>query len=288
MPKHDGQAGGNVSATRCVQIVALFFATASLAFGVFAASPAASQGTQPAKTAPADAEQGKRLFEQNCSECHGADAGGGEAPDLQGDPARLGDAAVQNITRRGIPGTAMPMFSDLSENDAANIVAFLRTLDTDTTTGSAKGDAKHGEALYQSSGCSACHIIAGQGGVIGPELTRIGAMRGPASLKARMIDPGANLPENGTGFFTSKWTEYVMFRAVEKDGHTVEGTRVSEDSFTIDLKDAHGKILGFWKPDLRSLEVEPGKSLMPSFKATLSAAQMDDLVAYLMSLRGAP
>lgn len=288
MPKHDRQAGGTVSATRWVQIVALFFATASLTFGAFATSPAAAQETQPAKKAPADAEQGKRLFEQNCSTCHGADAGGDEGPDLRGVPARLGDAAVENIIKRGIPGTAMPLFFDLSENDAANIVAFLRNLDTATTSGSVKGDPKHGEALYQSSGCSACHMIAGQGGVIGPELTRIGAMRGPASLKARLIDPGANLPENGTGFYASKWTEYLMFRAVEKNGHAVEGIRVSEDSFTIDLKDANGKIHGFWKPDLRSLEAELGKSFMPSFKGTLSATEMDDLVAYLMSLRGAP
>ena len=181
----------------------------------------------------------------------------------------------------------MPLFFDLSEKDAENIVAFLRSPDTATTTETVKGDVKHGEALYQSSGCSACHMIAGQGGVIGPELTRIGAMRGPASLKARLIDPGANLPENGTGFYSSKWTEYLMFRAVEKDGHVVEGMRVSEDSFTIDLKDSGGKLHGFWKPELRSLKPEPGKSFMPSFKGMLSAAQMDDLVAYLMSLKGA-
>ena len=181
----------------------------------------------------------------------------------------------------------MPLFADLSEKDAANIVAYLRSFDATETSSTVKGDFKKGEFLYQSSGCSACHIIAGQGGVIGPELSRIGAMRGPASLKARLIDPGANLPENGTGFYSSKWTEYLMFRAVEKDGHAVEGIRVSEDSFTIDLKDASGRIHGFWKPDLRSLTAEPGKSFMPSYKEALSATQMDDLVAYLMSLKGA-
>jgi len=60
-----------------------------------------------------------------------------------------------------------------------------------------------------------------------------------------------------------------------------------EDSFTIVLKDAAGKLHGLSKPDLRSLEKEPGKSLMPSFTDTLSAAQMDDLVAYLATLKGA-
>jgi cytochrome c oxidase cbb3-type subunit 3 len=272
---------------RFVRIGVCVFAAAVLTFGAFAVSMAGTQESKPAKTAPVDLEQGKRLYEQNCSTCHGADAGGDEGPDLRGVPARLGDAAAENIIRRGIPGTTMPRFPGLSDKDAANIVGFLRSLDIATTSGTVKGDAKHGEALYQSSGCSACHIIAGQGGVVGPELTRIGAMRGPASLKARLLDPGANLPENGTGFYSSKWTEYLMFRAVEKDGHVVEGMRVSEDSFTIDLKDAGGRLHGFWKPDLRSLKAEPGKSFMPSFKDNLSAAQMDDLVAYLMSLKGA-
>jgi len=89
------------------------------------------------------------------------------------------------------------------------------------------------------------------------------------------------------GMFGNSWTQYLMFRAVEKDGRVVEGVRVGEDSFTIVLKDAGGKFHGLWKPDLRSLEKEPGKSFMPSFKDTLSEAQLNDLVAYLMTLKSA-
>jgi cytochrome c oxidase cbb3-type subunit III len=199
----------------------------------------------------------------------------------------LGDPAVQGIIRRGIPGTAMPGFFNISEKDAANIVAYLRTLNSSVASGTASGDPQKGETLYNSSGCSACHMIAGQGGGIGPELTRIGAMRGASNLKARLQDPGANLPKVESGMFGNSWTEYVMFRAVEKDGHIVEGIRVGEGSFTIVLKDATGKFHALWKPDLRSLEKEPGKSFMPSFKDTLSAEQLDDLVAYLLTLKGA-
>lgn len=130
-------------------------------------------------------------------------------------------------------------------------------------------------------------MIAGQGGSIGPELSRIGAMRGATNLKARLLNPGKDLPQVGDGPFGNRWTQYLMFRAVDKDGSVVEGVRVGEDSFTIVLKDATGRFHGFWKPDLRSLEKEPGKSFMPSFKDTLSASQMDDLVAYLMTLNGA-
>jgi putative heme-binding domain-containing protein len=181
----------------------------------------------------------------------------------------------------------MPGSSTVSEKEAANIVAYLRTMDSTIASGVATGDPQKGKALYNSSGCLACHMIAGQGGSIGPDLTRIGAMRGATNLKARLQDPGANLPRVGDGPFGSKWTQYLMYRAIEQDGRVVEGVRVGEDSFTIVLKDASGKFHGFWKPELRSLEKEPGKSFMPRFKATLSAAQLDDLVAYLMSLKSA-
>jgi mono/diheme cytochrome c family protein len=47
-----------------------------------------------------------------------------------------------------------------------------------------------------------------------------------------------------------------------------------------------GQLHSFRKLDLQSIEKEPGKSFMPSFKNTLSATQLDDLIAYLASLKG--
>ena len=284
-----------MNAIRYVRLVALVFVACALATGGFRVSQATGQEAQPAPPAPSaaapatppDPEQGKLLFAQNCSACHGADAGGGDGPNLHGVAAVLGVPAVQGIIRRGIEGTAMPGSTTLSEKETANIAAYIGKLDSATNAGQATGDPHKGEALYNSSGCSACHMIAGQGGSIGPDLSRIGAARGPTNLKARLQDPGANLPQVGDGPFGSRWTQYLMYRAVEKDGRVVEGVRVGEDSFTIVLKDAGGKLHGFRKPDLRSLEKEPGKSFMPSFKDTLSATQLDDLVAYLMTLKSA-
>jgi cytochrome c oxidase cbb3-type subunit III len=272
-----------VNAVGCFRLVAPALLVTTLILNAFGVSQAMGQEPQTSVD-----PEGKRLFAQNCSGCHGVDAGGGDGPDLHGVLARLGDPAVQDIIRRGIPGTAMPGSSTISERETVSIVAYIRTLDSTTSAVNVVGDPKKGEGLYNSSGCPACHMIAGQGGCIGPDLSRIGAMRGTANLKARLEDPGANLPKVGEGPFGNRWTEYLMYRAVQQNGRVVEGVRVGEDSFTIVLKDASGKFHGFWKPALRSLEKEPGKSFMPSFKNTLSEAQLDDLVAYLASLKSTP
>jgi cytochrome c oxidase cbb3-type subunit III len=297
----EGEHGRHVALVGRVGIVALVSLVYALCVGLCLVTCAAGQESPPpsttvaqagpgaAGTAATDVASGKRAFDENCTSCHGVDASGGDGPDLRGVPDELGDVQMAQIVRRGIPGTAMPNFYlNITEKDAANIVAYIRTLKPATTAAEAvTGDPAKGQALYNSSGCPACHMIAGQGGSIGPELTRIGMMRGAPYLRNALEHPGTDLPKVSEGAFTGRWTQYLMFRAVEKDGRVVEGMRVGEDSFTIVLRDASGKFHGLWKPDLRSLEKEPGKSFMPSYKDTLSEGQMDDVLAYLASLKGA-
>jgi mono/diheme cytochrome c family protein len=225
-----------VNSTRFLRFLAYIFAAGILISNVLHVPRAAGQESEPAPAAQTasrvppvvDIPQGKNLFDTNCSTCHGVDARGEDGPDLRGVPAALGDAAVANIIRRGIPGTAMVGFYNITDTGAANIVAYLHTLAANVDSGTSSGDPQKGAAVFQSSGCSACHMIAGQGGSIGPELTRIGATRGPAGLKQRLIDPAANLPKlGGGGMMGNSWTAYAMYRAVEKDGHVVEGIRMS-------------------------------------------------------------
>jgi hypothetical protein len=89
-----------------------------------------------------------------------------------------------------------------------------------------------------------------------------------------------------TGIAIGKWTEYLMFRAVTKDGHVVEGMRIVESTLEIVLEDANGNFHSLHKADLKSLEKEPGKSFMPS-QSNLPTADLDNLAAYLASLKGA-
>jgi cytochrome c oxidase cbb3-type subunit 3 len=263
------------------------------ALGLFAFVPAAlsqiPRDPTPvlSKTSPQDVAIGKTLYEATCSRCHGLDAGGSDGPSLQGAPERLGDDAMGGIIRGGIPGTGMNGFGSLSADETGQIIGYLRTLGHTADAEIAKGDVARGASVYESSGCAGCHIISGEGGGVGPELTRVGAMRGPSYLRAALLTPGTNLPQEAGAMERGRFTQFLFVHVVMKDGHSVDGTRVSEDSFTIVIKDATGHFHAFKKLDVEKVEKIPGKSVMPSFKDTLSASQLDDLVAYLASLKGA-
>jgi cytochrome c oxidase cbb3-type subunit III len=239
-----------------------------------------------AKTSPADVADGKKLYDSFCSKCHGLDGGGGDGPALQGVPERLGDEATGNIIRSGIPGTGMNGFSSMNPDETGQVIGYLRTLGRSAHEQVAKGDSQKGRQVYEASGCSGCHIIDGVGGSIGPELSRVGAMRGPGYLRTTLLHPGTDLPHEAGAMERGRFTQYLFIRVTTKDGHVYDGTRVNEDSFTIETKDAAGHFRSFRKLDVAKIEKIPGKSQMPSFAGRLSETQLDNLVAYLASLKG--
>ncbi len=235
----------------------------------------------------ADVDGGRRLFQGMCVECHGAGGTGGDAPSLS--RPRLGhapdDAALANVIANGIPNTAMPRIRRFTENELKQLVAYVRSLGK-LTPERVAGDAKHGAALYKSLNCASCHIVAGEGGNLGPDLTDIGIQRGAAYLREAVVDPGSSLPKGTLSVLSRGYAEYLPVRIVTRQGTEVRGIRLNEDAFTIQVRDAGGKFYSLQKSDLQLVEKQTGKSLMPSFASRLSAPDLTDLVAYLVSLRG--
>ena len=134
----------------------------------------------------------------------------------------------------------------------------------------------------------ACHIVRGIGGSQGPELTDVGDRRGSAFLRESLVEPGATLPERPVPYEPNVYAGYLVVRTVARGGTEVVGARVNEDSFTIQIRDVAGRLHSLRKADLQLLDKKQGSSLMPTYKATLAPAEIDDLVAYLMTLRVAP
>jgi putative heme-binding domain-containing protein len=224
-----------------------------------------------------DLASGQKIFDAQCAWCHGAGGTGGTGPNLQRATLRhaANDVTLVQIVRGGIPGTEMPSFTiALTERMAWQTAAYVRSLGR-TRARPLPGDAERGAALYESSGCGSCHIVAGRGGVVGPELTRIGALRGAPYLREALVKPAASHPPG-----------YLVVRAATADGAEIRGVRVNEDVFWILIRDAAGNVHTLEKGKLAKVERQPEASLMPSYETRLSAAQLDDLVAYLAALRG--
>jgi mono/diheme cytochrome c family protein len=74
-------------------------------------------------------------------------------------------------------------------------------------------------------------------------------------------------------------------RAVTKDGKVINGRRLNEDTYSVQLIDDQEHLLSLTKADLREYAIVT-TSPMPSFKDTLSAGELADVVSYLLSLKG--
>ena len=224
----------------------------------------------------AEMEQGKRLFESQCGSCHGPLGNGGKGANLAQPRLRRAtdDQALLTIIRRGIPGTEMPG-SFLTPSQVSSIATYVKTLGR-VVPENIPGDADRGEGVYASLDCGVCHTLGGQGGILGPVLDDIGARRSAAHLREALIEPEAFLPHG-----------FLLLQVVTKDGRTLTGTRVNEDGFSIQLRDPAGGIHSFWKDELDTLDKMWQRSPMVSYQARLTTRQTDDLVAYLVSLKGA-
>ena len=227
-----------------------------------------------ADTTPSTAV-GKKIFESQCALCHGQNGGGGRGPSLNR-PKLLqapDDEALRGVISKGIP-PEMPGAWQLNDHEVASVAAYVRSLGA-VPPEHLPGDAARGVKVYAAKGCASCHMIDGLGEGIGPELSAVGARRNGVYLRQTLLHPAQEPPE---GF------EYVA--AVTAEGATVRGIAVNEDSFTVQVKDLQGKFHSFRKSSLKELRRLKEESPMPSYERLLDAAELDDLVAYLASLRG--
>ena len=222
-------------------------------------------------------ETGARLYAGQCSSCHGTN---GDL--INGVDLRAGkfltvrtDEDLAAVLANGKPGAGMPAFVALHTDEVRAIIAFIRSGFDATTEGVKIGDDRRGAAIFEGKGgCTSCHRANGRGAYTATDLTEIGTMRTPASLQRALVEPArAILPANRS------------VRAVTRDGRTIRGRRLNEDSYYIQLIDEQSRLVSLAKADLRSLELIPASS-MPSCATTLTADERADVIAYLLSLKG--
>ena len=231
---------------------------------------------QEAVVAPADVEDGQRLYLGACTNCHGPDGDTVPGVDFGHGQFRRAssDAELADIIRRGIPGTAMPP-GNYSSRQASLIVAYLRSMATTDSKATATGDPARGKVLYEGSGrCLTCHQVQGNGSRLGPDLTEIGRLRRVSELERALVDPAPEVrPQNR------------MARVVTRDGATITGRLLHHDTFTLLLLDSQEELRAFNKADLRDLTVIKSNP-KTSYRGRLTTQELADVVGYLVTLKG--
>jgi len=222
-------------------------------------------------------QQGAALFQLHCSYCHGARGEGGRGADLTTGQYRHGgsDAELYSTVRHGIPGTEMPAVRATDE-EVWKMVAFVKKLGSAGLLEKAVGDPGAGKAIYEGKGrCTACHSIGLEGASLGPDLSDVGRRRGLRYLEDSLVTPDAEVA-----------IPYRAVQVVTKTGQTVAGIRLNEDDISVQLRDEGDNLRSFLKEDLRDIRRDK-PSLMPAYGSALSKKEIEDVVSYLSSLRGA-
>ena len=239
------------------------------------------------------AKAGDYEFRINCALCHGLGAkGGGRGPDLTRAQKKYAhnDAEMFQIISNGIPGTAMPANGTngqgvgMTDEEIWQIITYIRSQEVKTSS-KAIGNAPHGKDLFfGDANCSLCHMVNGQGGRLGPELTSVGASRTREAIIDSVRNPSRRLAWGLTEATKEFPQEYETITVVTGEGKQIKGVALNEDSFTVEIMDTSEQIHLLEKDKLRSFQ-KSRTSIMPIYgEDLLSSKDLDDIVQFLISL----
>jgi cytochrome c oxidase cbb3-type subunit III len=226
------------------------------------------------RATPADAAAGAKIFRSHCAECHGLKGEGGKGPNLSSGVYYHGssDASLfQNITN-GIPGTAMPS-AFFSADQIWQVVAHVRGLARAGSDSAPQGDPQTGSTLFRSKGCSGCHMVRGEGGIDGPDLSFIGSQRPVEFLRQSITQPDAHVSR-----------EFWLADVVLENGSASSGYVMNEDTYYLQMLTRDKGLVTLPRKDFRKLEIRK-TSLMPSYEGKLSGSELTDLISYLWTLK---
>lgn len=224
----------------------------------------------------ADIEYGARLYAEQCTACHGDNGDGVAGIDLRSGKFKnaVTDPQLRTVITNGFPNAGMPAFK-FNNSELTGLVAFLRNMNSFDRGSAHGGNAGRGQTVLEGKGaCLSCHRINNVGSRKAPDLSDIGAIRSAGQLERSLRNPSSQMmPINRP------------VRIVTRDGKVIEGRRLNEDTFTVQLADLEGRLISLAKADLREYRIST-VSTMPSYEKELSSQEIADVVSYLLSLKG--
>ncbi|MCB1020455.1 MAG: c-type cytochrome [Bryobacterales bacterium] len=235
-----------------------------------------TEGVNPLGSGADVIAAGRGIYNQSCTVCHGVDGGVGDrGPALAGGfrPQRRTDAEIYDAIVNGIPGTQMPAMG-MNSDDAWRITAFIRSLRSSAADFPADGDAAHGEEIFWGkAGCGGCHQIGARGGMLGPNLSRLGARMRLSEIRDALTVAKPHAPRG-----------YQPVTVTTKDGRTIRGVVKNQHNFSIQILGEDGELHLLVPEEIQTLDVRD-KSMMPTDnEQRLSPQEFQDLLAFLSRL----
>ena len=217
----------------------------------------------------------KQTYAKLCSGCHGADARGTQqGPGLAGNIGvrKRSVQSLRNVIRSGIPAAGMPAF-DLPSATMDALVALVVSLNASAAESTVSGDRAAGKEFFFGKGqCVSCHMVYGEGGAIGPDLSNVAREMTVDEIREALLRPDARIAP-GYGLVTVRLRDQKNLRGFER----------SRTNFDLAVQDLKGVFHPLSLNEVASVTEEKG-SMMPPVKA--GPDELQNLIAFLSRLTG--
>lgn len=247
-----------------------------IGLGIFLTVSLTTSAQTDPMSAP-DVQRGKTQFQKSCAMCHGAQATGGEGPNLLESPVVIQPKKYHNLLAKviqdGRPEKGMPAFPTLSPTEISEITAFLNArVQVAESSGASNqdvlkrlltGNADAGERYFNGQGkCSTCHSVTG-------DLAGIAQKYPPTELEARFLYPPGQ-SETATVTLSS--------------GKKMKGTLEHLDAFIVAITDTDGSYHS-WPVQAVKVEVENPLAGHLDLLQKYTDKDIHDIFSYLETLK---
>jgi putative heme-binding domain-containing protein len=140
----------------------------------------------------------------------------------------------------------------------------------------AGGDVGRGRAIFfgKKVACATCHRVGNTGGTIGPDLTRIGAVRSGRDILEAVVVPSSTIAQG-----------YETYAVTTTDDRLLTGLIARQSADVLVLRDSSGAELRLPRSQVQEVRRLP-TSLMPEGQErALTREEFRDLLAFLQGMK---
>jgi len=167
-----------------------------------------------------------------------------------------------------LPADARAIVEKSAEETVARLARFERLLKG--------GDPVKGREIFAGKrvACSTCHSVGTQGGKVGPDLTKIGAIRAGRDILESILAPSSTFAQG-----------YEPYLLLTQDGSVLTGLIARQSADAVVLRDAGGNEIQLRRDRIQQMK-RAEKSVMPEgLERAMTEQEFRDLLAFLQSLK---